>query len=262
MAGKNFGRYLKNKKEVNVPSEELFAHFWEMDIEGLPKLEAYPNRDSIPYIELYGISDSDSMYRGTLRYPGWCQTMKKVAELGFLNEEEQDVKGLTYADFLWKLMGKEKTGDLRKGLATYLKIDENSEPINRFDWAGFLSDEPLSYEKIAPLDILANRLLEKLQYEEDERDMIVLHHEFIAEYPKGKEKITSTLIDFGIPNGDSAMSRTVGLPAAIGASLILKGKIKATGVHIPVSPAIYEPALKELETQKIICKEKSVPIKS
>ena len=262
MAGKNSGRYLKDKKEVNIPSEDLFAHFWEMNIEGLPKLEAYPNRDSVPYIKLYGISDADSMYRGTLRYPGWCQTMKKVVELGFLDETEQDVKGFSYADFLKGLIKKEKTTDLKKDLATHLKIDENSEPIKRLEWLGLLSDEPLPYEKSSPLDILANRLLEKLQYEEGERDMIVLHHEFIAEYPNKKEKITSTLIDFGIPHGDSAMSRTVGLPAAIGASLILQKKIKTTGVHIPVNPSIYEPTLKELEKQGIICREKSITLKS
>jgi saccharopine dehydrogenase (NADP+, L-glutamate forming)/spermidine synthase len=264
LAGKNSARYLKDKKEVNVPSQDLFAHFWEMNIEGLPELEAYPNRDSVPYIELYGISDADSMYRGTLRYPGWCQTMKKIVELGFLDDKELDVVRLSYADFLRRLIKKEKGTDLRRDLATYLKIEENSEPIKRFTWLGLLSDERLPYEKSSPLDIFANRLLEKLQYEEGERDMIVLHHEFIAEYPKDKkkEKITSTLIDFGIPHGDSAMSRTVGLPAAIGATLILQEKIKATGVFIPVSPSIYEPTLNELEKQGIICKEKSVALKS
>jgi saccharopine dehydrogenase (NADP+, L-glutamate forming)/spermidine synthase len=264
LAGKNSARYLKDKKEVNVPSQDLFAHFWEMNIEGLPELEAYPNRDSVPYIELYGISDADSMYRGTLRYPGWCQTMKKIVELGFLDDKELDVVRLSYADFLRRLIKKEKGTDLRKDLATYLKIEENSEPIKRFTWLGLLSDERLPYEKSSPLDIFANRLLEKLQYEEGERDMIVLHHEFIAEYPKDKkkEKITSTLIDFGIPHEDSAMSRTVGLPAAIGATLILQEKIKATGVFIPVSPSIYEPTLKELEKQGIICKEKSTALKS
>jgi saccharopine dehydrogenase-like NADP-dependent oxidoreductase len=100
-----------------------------------------------------------------------------------------------------------------------------------------------------------------MSYQEGERDMIVLKHEFIAEYPKEKrkEKIESTLIDFGIPNGDSAMSRTVSLPAAIAAKLILTGKIKTSGVQIPVTPEIYEPVLAELESLGIICKEKSQP---
>ena len=261
LAGKNPGRYLKNKKEVRIASEDLFAHFWPMDIEGLPPLEAYPNRDSVPYIQVYGISDADSMYRGTLRYPDWCQTMKKIVELGFLDETEQNLKGLSYAKFFRKLIKKEKGDDLRKDAANHLKINEDSEPIKRFEWLGLFSDEIIPSERGSPLDIFADRLLEKLQYQEGERDMIVLHHDFLAEYPgKKKEKITSTLIDYGIPHGDTAMSRTVGLPAAIGATLILQGKIKNTGVHIPVSPTIYEPALSELEKLGIVCKEKSQPL--
>ncbi len=261
LAGKNSARYLKDKKEVQVPSGDFFAHFWPMNIEGLPPLEAYPNRDSVPYVELYGISDADSMYRGTLRYPGWCQTMKKIVDLGFLDETEQNVKGLSYADFFRKLIKKEKGDDLKKDVATHLKIDEDSEPIKRFEWLGLLGDEIIPSEKSSPLDVFANRLLEKLQYAEGERDMIVLHHDFRAEYPGGKkEKITSTLIDYGIPHKDTAMSRTVGLPAAIGAAMILQGKIKDTGVHIPVSPTIYEPALDELEKLGIVCKEKSQPL--
>jgi saccharopine dehydrogenase (NADP+, L-glutamate forming) len=261
LAGKNAARYLKDKKEIKIASEDLFTHFWPMNIEGGPPLEAYPNRDSVPYVQLYGITDADSMYRGTLRYPGWCQTMKKVVDLGFLDEKELDVKGLSYADFFMKLIKKDKKNNLKKNVADHLKIDESSEPIKRFEWLGLFSDDVIQTEMSSPLDVFANRLLEKLQYAEGERDMIVLHHDFVAEYPgKKKEKITSTLIDYGIPQGDSAMSRTVGLPAAIGAALILKGKIKDTGVHIPANPTIYEPALDELEKLDIVCKEKSQPL--
>ncbi|NIM99241.1 MAG: saccharopine dehydrogenase [candidate division Zixibacteria bacterium] len=261
LAGKNAARYLKDKKEVKISSEDLFTHFWPMDIEGIPPLEAYPNRDSVPYVELYGITNADSMYRGTLRYPGWCQTLKKVVDLGLLDETEQDLKGLSYSDFLRNLIKKAKGKNLKKDLATYLKIEEDSEPIRRFEWLGLFSHEQIPAEKSSPLDVFANRLLEKLQYEEGERDMIILHHDFMAEYPGGKkEKITSTLIDYGIPHGETSMSRTVGLPAAIGAMLILNGKIKETGVHIPVNPEIYEPALDELEKLNIVCKEKSQPM--
>jgi saccharopine dehydrogenase-like NADP-dependent oxidoreductase len=114
-------------------------------------------------------------------------------------------------------------------------------------------------ESGSPLDILAAKLLEKMPYQKGERDMIVLHHEFIAEYPElpAKEMLTSSLVDFGIPNGDSAMARTVSLPAAIAAKMILHEEIKATGVHIPVLPNIYEPVLKELERLGIHCKEKT-----
>ena len=62
-----------------------------------------------------------------------------------------------------------------------------------------------------------------------------------------QEKTFSTLLCFGIPDGESAMSRTVSLPAAIGARMILEGRITDRGVLIPVKPSIYEPILHELE---------------
>lgn len=63
-----------------------------------------------------------------------------------------------------------------------------------------------------------------MQYSAGERDMILMKHTFIAEYPDGKkEKITCTLIDYGIPNGDSSMARTVALPVGVAIRLVLEG---------------------------------------
>ncbi len=91
---------------------------------------------------------------------------------------------------------------------------------------------------------------------ENERDMTVMHHEFIAEYPSKKEYITSTLLDYGIIGEDSSVARTVSIPAAIAVKMILESKIKLTGVHIPVLPEIYNPILDELEGIGIKFKEK------
>jgi hypothetical protein len=76
--------------------------------------------------------------------------------------------------------------------------------------------------------------------------MLVMQHEFIAQYPDRREKITATMIDYGIPHGDTSMARTVGLPAAIAVRMILQGRFKLTGVHRAVAPEIYEPVLAEL----------------
>ena len=169
------------------------------------------------------------MLRGTLRNKGWCATMKKIGELGLLEEKEEDWAGMTFKDFLYRLMAEPSGENLRRDLSSFLNIEEDSDVLDRFEWLGLLSNDPLPVEKGSPLDILGARMLEKLQYEEGERDMIILQHQFIASYPDNKkEKITSTLIDYGIPNGDSSMARTVGLPAAIATRLILEGKIEAT----------------------------------
>jgi saccharopine dehydrogenase-like NADP-dependent oxidoreductase len=246
LAGRNSARYLKDGKEVAVPGPELFTHYWILNVEGLGKFEAYPNRNSLPYIDTYQLRGISTMYRGTLRNLGWCETLKKIADLGLLDDKElANIKGLTYRAWLPEAPLKTTPGTI----------------IKNFEWLGLFSDEPIGLEKGSNIDILVNRMQQKMPYQPGERDMIILKHEFIAEYPKEKrqEKIESTLIDFGIPNGDSAMSRTVSLPAAIAAKLILTGKIKALGVQIPVSPEIYKLVLAELETLKIVCKEKAFP---
>ena len=87
--------------------------------------------------------------------------------------------------------------------------------------------------------------------------MLVMQHEFVAEYPDRTERITATLIEYGIPHGETAMSRLVGLPAAVAAKLILQGEIDLIGVHIPTIPEIYRPVLDELESMGIAFEEKT-----
>lgn len=257
LAGKNSAQYLKDGQQIFIAPQDLFDNYLMVNIEGLGEFEGYPNRNSLPYIELYGIKSTKTMLRGTLRYKGWCSTMKKIVDLGLLEEEEKNWTGLTYKDFIRKLMNDPAEEDIKKALSAHLNIEESSDIIQRFEWLGLLSDEPLPSEKDSPLNILGAKMLEKLQYEEGERDMIILQHQFIASYPGDKkEKITSTLIDFGIPHGDTSMARTVGLPAAISTKLILEGKIEKTGVHIPVTPEIYIPILQELKELDIAFKEK------
>lgn len=65
----------------------------------------------------------------------------------------------------------------------------------------------------------------------------------------------SSLIMIGEKNGPSAMSLTVGLPTAIGAQLILDGKISLRGVVIPTEKEIYEPVLAALKDEGISLRE-------
>ncbi|MDZ7339590.1 MAG: saccharopine dehydrogenase NADP-binding domain-containing protein [candidate division KSB1 bacterium] len=257
MAGRNAAKYLKDGKVVEIPGEALFDHYWTRKVDTLGELEVYPNRNSLPYINTYGIQETKTMFRGTFRNLGWCKTMKKIVELGMLDDKVRKVKGMTFADLTRQLVGAAPGKNLRAAAAEFLKLPVDSDVMDRLEWLGLFSSDPLPMEEGSNLDILAARMLQKMAYRPNERDMIVLVHDFVADFPKEKrrEKITSSLIDFGIPGGDSSMSRTVGLPAAIGARYILEGKITRKGVIIPVWPEIYVPILNELEKLGIKCKE-------
>jgi len=247
LAGRNSARYLKEGEVVDIPGPDLFGHHWYVNAQGYGELEAYLNRDSIPYIEIYGLEGVRNMLRGTLRNTGWCYTMKKLADLDYFNLDEQDLSGKTVADVTRALAGG-KDGDVKDVLAAGIDVNVYTNAVRRMEWLGLLGDTPVPADAKSPLDVLAALMNDKLVYETGERDLCVMQHEFEAEYPDGrKEETISTLVDFGIPNGDSSMARTVSLPAAIGARMILEEKITDRGVLIPVAPTIYEPVLKELE---------------
>ncbi|MFQ5805499.1 MAG: saccharopine dehydrogenase C-terminal domain-containing protein [Phycisphaerae bacterium] len=261
-AGKNAARFRENGKEVEIPGPELFACTHPVQVEGIGELEAYPNRDSLAYLDIYGLQDIETMFRGTFRYKGWCACLKKVVDLGLLDETPATYPaGATFAQWTAGFIKAPSADNLRQQVAGHLGLAESSNVLDRFEWLGLFCHEPLPItgQQTTPLDILAARMGEKMPYKKGERDMIVLLHQFVARFPdQPDEKISSTLIDFGQPDGDSSMARTVSLPAAVGARLILTGHIRDTGVHLPVKPRIYNPVLDELATLGIRCEEKTV----
>lgn len=260
LAGKNSARYRKEGAVEEIDSKDLFSNHWTVPIDGVDYFQSYPNRDSVSYIDIYDLQDASTIIRATLRKDGWCESIKATMDIGLLGEDDIDLKGMTYVRLVDHLIGGGH-GDVRDKVARAAGIGVDSIPMKNLEWLGLLSDEEIPLEKGAAVDVLVHRMLEKMSYEEGERDMIVLYHEFVAEFPDGhQEQITSTLVDYGIPNGDSAMSRTVGFPAAIAARFILEGKIGGSGVKIPVEPEIYEPIMDELEKLGIRCVEKTTVI--
>ncbi|HOP52422.1 MAG: saccharopine dehydrogenase C-terminal domain-containing protein [Thermovirgaceae bacterium] len=256
-ASKRDARVMIDGRTFEWPDGETYEHVYLEEIEGLGWFEVYANADSLPYLDVYGIPEAKSIYRGTIRYPGWCETICKMNSLGLFEENILDMEGKTFSSFMAEMAGLEEGSDIVSGLCKRLRLEPYSTVMLRFRWLGLLDDGPVPFAKGSPRDVVSRLFAEKLVYDKGEKDLVILQDEFIASF-KGKDRkkvFRSTLIDVGVPGGDTSIARTTGLPPAIAARFILEGKIRTPGVHIPVLPEIYGPVMEELERLGVSLKE-------
>jgi saccharopine dehydrogenase (NADP+, L-glutamate forming) len=255
LASRNSALYLKKGRKIYIDPSDLFKDRFTFNFPGIGDLEVYPNRDSVSYMDIYGIPDVKSMYRGTFRYKGWCEALDVMKSLEMLDDSVKNYQGMSFSEFLAEKGGLE-TKDLKNQLAKKLGVKVNSAAIKALEFLDFFSDEKLQYAETTPFEITSDRMIKKMLLKDDERDMVILQHIFLASYSDGAtEVIKSSMLDFGSPSSDTSIARTVALPAAIAVKMILEKKIQVSGVHRPVIPQIYNPVLDELKTLGVEMKE-------
>lgn len=255
LASRNSALYLKKGKRVVIEPINLFRDRFSHVFPGIGELEVYPNRDSISYIDIYKIQEVSTMYRGTFRYKGWCETLDAMKALNMLDDTIIDYTEMDFAGFIAERSACDTTG-LRKKVALKLGVSEASVAMESLEWLGFFSNEKMNCGKTSPFEITSGRMISRMLISGNERDMVVMQHIFLAVYPDGrKEVIKSSMLDFGSPETNTAVARTVALPAAIAVKMILEKKINLTGVYRPVVQEIYNPVLDILKTLGIEMKE-------
>jgi saccharopine dehydrogenase-like NADP-dependent oxidoreductase len=255
LASRNSAQYLRNGKQVSVPPADLFKERFAMEFPGIGPMEVYPNRDSVSYIDIYGIPEARTVYRGTFRFKGWCEALDFMKSINLLDDTVADYSGKTYAGFIAVMAGLHGS-DVKGELCKKIGMIPESTAVRALEWLGFFENRKLEYGKTSPFEITSDLMISKMSLADNERDMVVLQHIFHAEYPGSrKEIIKSSMLDFGTPATNTSIARTVALPAAIAVTLILDKKINLTGVQRPVVPEIYEPVLAGLANLGIKMKE-------
>ncbi|MEM6793163.1 MAG: saccharopine dehydrogenase C-terminal domain-containing protein, partial [Acidobacteriota bacterium] len=104
-----------------------------------------------------------------------------------------------------------------------------------------------------PAEALTDLLQRRLPLPPTARDLVVLHHEIEARFEggasPGRERILSTFVHHGEPGGLTAMATTVGLPAALGARMLLDGRLERRGCLSPTDADVYRPVLAALRAE-------------
>jgi len=241
MAGSAGARYKENGQIITRTYEELFENCGEVAVDGIEgSLSWYPNRDSLPYIPLYGLDEAETFIRTTLRYPDFCRGWKSIVKAG-LTDDNHPLRGDTYADWSAPIL-------------PFVNADNREQ----LEFLGLFDHSSVPPRARVSADILQYLLETRLAMEPQDKDMIVMLHEISYSVNGRLYKDTSSLIVKGENTLETAMAKTVGLPLGIAAKLILEGKMRGlTGLHIPILPEIYEPVLKELADEGIRFEEKT-----
>ena len=253
-------KFIQCGKFKYIPYTRLFRRTEFIDIEGYGRFEGYANRDSLKYIEKYNLQGIPTIYRGTLRRPGYSKAWDVFVQLGVTDNSYvmENTENLTHRDFINSFLYYHPTDSVQVKLYRMMHIDQDSEIVHMLEWLGIFSDEKVGIRNATPAQILQNILSKKWKLQPDDKDMIVMWHK-ISYVEKESEKevdLTSSMAVIGEDSNYTSMAKTVGLPLGIAAKLYLTRQIQLTGVHIPTCKEIYEPVLKELEEFGIRFNEK------
>ncbi len=244
---KHFGRY------KYIPYHKLFSRYEPLTIPGYGEFEGYPNRDSLKYRHHYGLFDVETIYRGTLRRPGFCRAWDCLVQLGLTDDsyELEDLENMTYRDFVNSYLWFDADMSVELKIRAYLKLDMNSPELDKLAWLGLFDNRPIGLAKASPARVLQELLEQKWALGAEDKDMIAMLHKTEYELEGKHYQAQSSMVTLGSDPVRTAMAKTVGLATGIGAKLLLTEQITRRGVVIPTNGDVYRPVLEELRAHGI-----------
>lgn len=249
LAGQGTVKFIQEGRYKYIPYHKLFRRIEMIHIPGHGYFEGYANRDSLMYLDVYQLRGIKTLYRGTLRRPGYCKAWDVFVQLGATDDTYlmEGVEGMTHRQFMNSFLSFNPHDSVELKLAHYLGLDLDGPEMHKLQWLGMFDEEEVGLLKGTPAQILEHILKKKWTITPDKKDQIVMWHLFDYEENGITKRIRSAMVATGENARETAMSKTVGLPLAIAIRLFSEGKIKARGVQIPITPEFYNPILDELD---------------
>jgi saccharopine dehydrogenase-like NADP-dependent oxidoreductase len=255
-------KFLQEGTYKYIPYCNLFRRTEFLEVEGYGRFEAYSNRDSLKYLDVYGLNDVLTLYRGTIRKVGFSKAWNMFVQLGMTDDSYvmEDSENMSYRDFVNSFLPYHPTDSVEIKMRLILKIDQDDimwDKLLELDL--FNRDKKVGLKNATPAQILEKILTDSWTLQPKDKDMIVMYHKFGYEINGEKKQIDSKMVCIGEDQTYTAMAKTVGLPVAMATLLILNGKIKTPGVQLPIREEVYLPILKELEEYGVVFNEQAVP---
>ena len=253
LAGQGTAQYIKHGRYKYIPYHKLFERTEQMNILDAGEFEGYANRDSLNYRKAYGLEKIPTLFRGTLRRKGFCKSWNMFVQLGMTDDtyKVENAENMTYREFINLFFPFNNKMSVEKKFCDYLNISIDSDEFKKAQWLGVFSDTNIGMKDATPAQIFQKICEEKWTLGAEDKDMIVMQHQFEYVQNGEQKKLNSSLLVFGDDPRYTAMAKTVGLPVAIATKLILSGEINSVGVKIPTTKDIYIPVLKELSENGI-----------
>jgi saccharopine dehydrogenase (NADP+, L-glutamate forming) len=249
LAGQGTAHYLEDDKLKCIPYNRLFKATKMVEVAGLGTLQMYPNRDSLLYRSKYGLDDIPTLVRGTFRYPGYCDAWHALVQIGMTDANFPILAEghMSYHELMDAYAPMEPAGEsVKERIAALLGETPNSPVMRKLDWLGLFRKKRIPIKNATPALILQDLIEKKWKLQPEDRDLVVMQHEFDYSLNGKSRRRTSTMILRG-DEKDTAMAKLVGLPLGIFLRLMSQDKIASRGVTIPVMNEVYEPVLEELE---------------
>ncbi|MEI6020503.1 MAG: saccharopine dehydrogenase C-terminal domain-containing protein, partial [Bacteroidota bacterium] len=249
LAGQGTAQYLENGSLKFIPYNRLFSQTNKIKVDGYGSFDAYANRDSIGYRDVYGLKNVSTMLRGTLRQEGYCKAWNVLVKLG-LTDDSTKISGadqLSFAEFIQAFLPTSKLS-LMEQVKIMMSDEWDAEVERKLNYLEIFSDKKIKLKEGSAAQILQALLEEKWLLKAEDKDMIVMQHQIsYLDSSKTERHIQSSLVLEGKNQNHTAMALTVGLPLAITVKNYLSKKFQLTGIQIPTVPSIYLPMLEELE---------------
>lgn len=252
-------KYVRDGITKYIPYHRLFKHTVRVGVPGFGDFDGYANRDSLKYRKAYGLDGIPTLLRGTLRRAGYCEAWDTFVQLGctddgFAMELSAEATWLDYMNAFLPDDGK----DIRQRTAEHLGLDPHGGVMLKLAWLGLFDTGPIGVQGLSPAATLQHLLEQKWKLEPDDKDLVVMWHRFRCSVEGAHQEVHASLAVTGLDRQHTAMARTVGLPIAMACKLVLNGKLTDRGVLLPLSPAIYDPILDELEKHGIAFREEEI----